>query len=173
MERVADFAREAAERRVPVLGVCFGHQLLATAYGGSVRRNPAGREIGTVRCTLTAAGARDPLFKGIPRSFAVQTTHEDDVQVPPPGAELLATNDWSANQAFRVGAYVHAVQFHPEVTADTMAAMVAARADTLASEAAARGERPGERVRSIAAGIRSTPYGFRLLRNFVHPPSGQ
>jgi GMP synthase (glutamine-hydrolysing) len=173
MERVAEFAREAAERRVPVLGVCFGHQLLASAYGGSVRRNPAGREIGTVRCRLTAAGARHPLFAGIPRSFAVQTTHEDIVDVPPPGAEILATNDWSANQAFRIGPYVSAVQFHPELAADTMAAMVAARAETLAAEAAARGEAPGERLRAIAAGIRSTPYGLRLLRNFVDPLSGQ
>jgi GMP synthase (glutamine-hydrolysing) len=167
MRRVADHARAAAAQSVPVLGVCFGHQLLAHAFGGEVRRNPAGREIGTVTCALTPAGGADPLFAGIPRVFAVQTTHEDVVHVAPPGAELLATNSFSANQAFRIGLHVRAVQFHPEVAPDAMAAMIAARSASLAAEAAARGERAGERIRLLLAGIRPTPSGDRLLRNFV------
>lgn len=167
MERVAEYAREAAERHVAVLGVCFGHQLLAHAFGGKVARSPFGREIGTVTCTLTAAGRLDPLFAGIPSSFAVQTTHEDVVAVAPPGSELLATNAFTSSQAFRIGARVRAVQFHPEVTAATMRGMAAARAQRLAEAAAARGESPTERVRSVFCGIRATPSGARLLRNFV------
>ncbi|HET7753977.1 MAG TPA: glutamine amidotransferase [Anaeromyxobacteraceae bacterium] len=167
MKRVAEYARESAARGIPVLGVCFGHQLLARAFGGEVRRNPAGREIGTVTCTLTAAGERDPLFAGVPRTFAVQTTHEDVVVEAPPGAELLATNSFATNQGFRLGPDVWAVQFHPEVTTETMAAMVAARAQGLAAEAAARGEDPRERVRSILAAIRPAPFGAAVLRNFV------
>src|SRR5689334_19500343 len=47
----------------PVLGVCFGHQLLARVAGGAVVQNPRGREIGTVRVQLTEAGRKDPLFE--------------------------------------------------------------------------------------------------------------
>jgi GMP synthase (glutamine-hydrolysing) len=146
---------EQAERGVPVLGVCFGHQLLAETAGGAVGRSPLGREIGTVRCALTAAGRDDPLFEGVPSSFDAQATHEDEVRRLPPGAELLATNAWSRVQAFRLGARVRAVQFHPEMDAASMSAAVSARAGTLPEEA---------RVRE---GIRASPFAARILRNFV------
>jgi GMP synthase (glutamine-hydrolysing) len=166
MARLAEYARDAAMRSVPVLGVCFGHQILADAFGGTVERNPAGREIGTVTCSLTSAGIADPLFAGVPRSFSVQTTHEDVVRAPP-DAEILATNRFTTNQAFRIGPYVRAVQFHPEVAPDTMRAMIVARASSLAADAVARGADPGERVRALLAGLRATPFGDRLLHNFV------
>src|SRR6187551_3253700 len=53
---------------VPTFGICFGHQLLAQALGGSVTRNPRGREIGTVEFELVEP---DPLFAGAPERFAV------------------------------------------------------------------------------------------------------
>jgi len=53
----------------PVLGVCFGHQLLGWALGDVVERNPAGPECGVRTVTLTAAGVADPLFAGLPPSF--------------------------------------------------------------------------------------------------------
>jgi GMP synthase (glutamine-hydrolysing) len=145
----AGWLRAQAERGTPVLGVCFGHQLLAEAYGGSVARSPRGREIGTIRCGLTAEGRSDPLFAGLPSTFEAQATHEDEVVRLPPGAELLATNAWSRVQAFRLGRNVRAVQFHPEMDAASMAATVAARATAL------------------AAPPRPTPHAARVLANFV------
>ena len=62
MLRLGDDLLRIGARGVPVLGVCFGHQLLARAAGGDVVLNPRGREIGTVRVQLTPAGRRDPLF---------------------------------------------------------------------------------------------------------------
>ena len=167
MLRTAAWLRDAADRGVPVLGVCFGHQLLAMAYGGSVGRNPRGRELGTVRCTLTAAGREDPLFAGVPGAFEVQATHEDEVRALPPGAELLATNGTSAIQAFRAGPLVRAVQFHPELDPAALGALAAARAPLLEAEARARGEDGAARLRAVLAGLRPTPWGERILRNFV------
>jgi GMP synthase (glutamine-hydrolysing) len=167
MRRAGDYLRESAEQRVPVLGVCFGHQLLGAAHGATVRRSVAGREIGTVGCVLTEAGREDPLFEGVPASFEVQATHEDVVEDAPPAIEILARNGAAANQAFRVGPYVRAVQFHPELDPAAMKAMVEARIPQLEAEALARGEDPRERVRALLAGIRSTPSGQRVLENFV------
>ena len=167
MSRASDALLEAAARGVPVLAVCFGHQLVAAALGAPVRRSPRGRELGTISCTLTQAGLADPLFAGVPRTFEVQATHEDEVAIVPAGAEVLAGNAHSAIQAFRVGRRLHAVQFHPELSAAAVAALVRARAPALAAEARARGEDPAMRLASLLAGIRGAQWGARVLGNFL------
>jgi GMP synthase (glutamine-hydrolysing) len=167
MLRMCEFLRDAADRRVPVLGVCFGHQLLGHAYGARVRKSPSGREIGTVSCELTPEGRADPLFEGVPARFEVQATHEDVVEDAPRAIELLASNAHSHNQAFRAGRTVRAVQFHPELDAPTMKALVEARTQKLEAEARARGEDPVTRMRALYAGIRPTPFGRRILENFL------
>jgi GMP synthase (glutamine-hydrolysing) len=152
MRRAAAWLRDAGERGTPVLGVCFGHQLLAYAYGARVEKNPRGREIGTVDVAVTR---EDPLFDGLPPTLTVQTTHEDIVPEAPREATVLAGNDFCAVQAFAVGKNIRAVQFHPEIQPGTMAAMIRARADKL---------KDPER---LLAGVRPTPHGQRILRNFL------
>ncbi len=170
MDRAGAWLREQAERGVPVLGVCFGHQLLAQVYGGEVGRNPRGRELGTVRCTLTRAGRGDPLFAGVPEIFEVQATHEDEVRELPRGAELLATNAASAVQAFRIGPRVRAVQFHPELEPAALGALATSRAPLLDAEARARGG--GPTAQTVLAGLRPTPWGRRMLENFARGLAG-
>jgi GMP synthase (glutamine-hydrolysing) len=165
MRRAGELMLEAAAAKIPVLGVCFGHQLLGELLGVQVRKSPLGREIGTVEVALTPHGERDPLFAGLPRRLWVQTTHEDELPQPPVGAALLATNAHSKVQAFAVGEYLRAVQFHPEVTPEAMRALIAARAQGL--EGSWRGAPPGERVRTLLCGIRSSPLSRRVLLNFV------
>ena len=167
MRRAGDRICDLAAGGVPVLGVCFGHQLLARAYGGEVERSPRGRELGTVACRLTPAGRGDPLFRGIPDRFAVQATHEDHVARLPPGAELLATNAHSQVQAFAIGRTVRAVQFHPEVDTATMRALVLARTPAVKAEAHARGEPAEDGLRAALDGVRESPHARRVLENFV------
>ncbi|MDC0709645.1 glutamine amidotransferase [Stigmatella sp. ncwal1] len=167
MERAAAFMMDAADRGLPVLGVCFGHQLLAHAHGGRVERNPLGREIGTVEVLLTAQGQEDPLFHGLPSRLAVQATHEDIVVEPPSGATVLAGNANTAVQALAFRPHVRGVQFHPEVQPDAMRALIEARAERLEAEAIARGQPAGERVPRLLAGIMPTPAGPRILTNFL------
>jgi GMP synthase (glutamine-hydrolysing) len=167
MCRTAAWLREVAAAGAPVLGVCFGHQLLAEAFGARVVRSPRGREIGTIACTLTEAGRADPLFAGVPGTFAAQATHEDEVVDSPPELELLASSAGSRVQAFRIGPRVRAVQFHPELDGATMRALVEARLPALEEEARARGDDPAARGRAALAGIREAPLARRVLVNFV------
>jgi len=166
MLRAAEWLLAAAGRGIPVLGVCFGHQLLSAALGGRVRRRPLGREIGTVACTLTAAGRADPLFDGVPGTFAVQTTHEDEVEPAPPSVRPLATDGDGGLQAFRAG-LLWGVQFHPEMSPAQLGALAEARAAALGAEARARGEDPVGRLRAVLGGLRPAPWGKRILENFL------
>jgi GMP synthase (glutamine-hydrolysing) len=168
MKRAAGYLLEGGEQRVPVLGVCFGLQLLGLGLGVNVVRNPRGRELGTVEVKLTDEGAKDPLFEGVPGSFATQTTHEDVLERVPDGATLLATNAQSPVQALAIGRYVRGVQFHPELDAAGMQAVIEARADKLALEAEARGEAGEQAAPRLKAGLRPTPFSHKLLRNFVN-----
>jgi GMP synthase-like glutamine amidotransferase len=100
--------RRADAAGVPVLGICFGAQLLAAAFGGTVE--PAGRdEIGWV-----TVGSMDP--ERIPPGPWLEF-HHDRCQ-PPPGARVLARNEVGV-QAFELGRHL-AVQFHPEVDGEQL-----------------------------------------------------
>lgn len=112
-----EWIREAFERGMPLLGVCFGHQLVADALGGRVD-DMGEYEIGYR--TVEHRGD-DPLFDGIEDEFLVFTTHSDAVLEPPAGAEVLAENDYGIH-AFRKD-HAFGVQFHPEYDQPTAAAV--------------------------------------------------
>ena len=104
---------QAVERGYPVLGVCFGHQLLAVATGGSVAPNPQGWELGSAHVNLTAAGRESPLFGRASASLTVYQSHGEVVTALPKAASLLAGNKMGI-QAFQIGKMGFGVQFHPE-----------------------------------------------------------
>jgi len=158
-ERSADWLREAAQAGLPVLGICYGHQLLAHAFGGEVDYNPKGREIGTVNIELTAAASGDPLFAGLPMQFPVQATHMQSVLKPSADAVVLASNDHDACHALRWGDSTWGVQFHPEFGTAHMRGYINARADDLA--------RAGRHADSLHAAVKATPLARRVLRRFV------
>ncbi|WP_435360102.1 type 1 glutamine amidotransferase [Haloarchaeobius sp. DFWS5] len=103
-----EWVREAADRGLPCLGVCWGHQLLAEALGGRVA-DMGEYEIGYREVERVGD---NPLFDGLESRFTVFTTHSDAVVELPPGAEETARNDYG-NHGFRRG-HVFGVQFHPE-----------------------------------------------------------
>jgi len=107
--------REAIDRRLPVLGVCLGSQLVAKALGAPVTANPV-KEIGWYPLDLTDAAADDRLLAACPRQMTVFQWHGDTFALPG-GAVPLARGRECENQAFRYGERVYAFQFHLEVTA--------------------------------------------------------
>ena len=119
IERAAAMSRACVEREVPVLGVCFGAQLLAWGLGARVYKADA-REVGFEPMAPTDAGAADPLLSHYGAGDHVFQWHMDTFDLPD-GAELLATGDRVRNQAFRVGTAAWGIQFHFEIDADEIA----------------------------------------------------
>ena len=131
VEPLAEWMRQLVEEGVPVLGVCYGHQLLAHALWGRVGFHPNGPEIGTVEVDLLPEGERDSLLGGMPKRFHAHTTHAQTVLTLPAGAVLLARTDHEAHAAFRVGSCAWGVQFHPEYDEDIMRHYVCEQRATL------------------------------------------
>ncbi|HEY7294822.1 MAG TPA: type 1 glutamine amidotransferase [Dehalococcoidia bacterium] len=132
MLRLQAYLRELHAAAFPVLGICFGHQILASALGGTVVRNPLGREFGFCEVRLTAAGrAHATLFAGLPPVFRGVQGHYDVVSALPPGATLLAESPYGV-QSFAHGSVV-GVQFHPEITGEVLAAIAEHDAAELAA----------------------------------------
>lgn len=102
---------------LPILGVCWGHQLLAQILGGTVKGGPY--ELGYVEVEQEHD---DPIWAGIPNPFTVFATHSDHVVETPPDATVLASNS-TGLQAFKQD-HVYAVQFHPEYDLQTAKAMI-------------------------------------------------
>lgn len=114
---VRSLLREAVSDEVPALGVCLGHQLLAVANGGQIRRMPDGPEIGAQLVAKRTAAADDPLFSTLPITPDVLQWHFDEVHLLPPGAVQLASSPACEHQAFRLGRLAWGLQFHIETDA--------------------------------------------------------
>ncbi|WP_028936375.1 type 1 glutamine amidotransferase [Pseudonocardia spinosispora] len=127
--------RRAVEAGVPFWGVCLGAQLLAAALGARVYRG-AEPEVGVSPVRITAAGASDPVFGGLPPEFPSLQWHGDTFDLPA-GAVLLAESDAYPHQAFVVGR-AYGLQFHLEVTPG-LAAQWAAVPEYAASLEAVKG----------------------------------
>nr|WP_268828229.1 MULTISPECIES: glutamine amidotransferase [Lysobacter] len=158
-ERSAEWLREAAHARLPLFGICYGHQLLAHALGGEVGNHPGGREMGTIGLELHSSAEHDPLFRGLPSQFPAQATHLQTVLRAPDGATVLARSAHDACHAFRWGDHAWGVQFHPEFSATHMLGYVRARRDALRAE--------GHCPKTIAGNVSAAPHARRVLRRFV------
>jgi GMP synthase (glutamine-hydrolysing) len=112
----------ALRENKPVLGVCLGSQLLASALGSRVVKGRA-KEIGWHRVSLAAGAADDPLFRGLPDSFTALHWHGDVFELPR-GAVALASSEMTPVQAFRWGERAYGLLFHLEVTEEQVGAMV-------------------------------------------------
>ncbi len=115
-DQEAALLAEALRNEMPCLGVCLGAQLLGIAAGGVGYRGRA-PEVGWTEVTATAHAATDPVFRVVPRSLQVMSSHQDHVSLPA-GATRLMSTDAYPNQAFRVGTAAWGTQFHPEADAE-------------------------------------------------------
>lgn len=99
--------------RIPVLGICFGSQLLAKALGGSVEPTPT-FEIGMVPVTVTDAGKTDPVFSQLPSTFQVFQWHGEGITLPLNMESLVSSVAFSV-QAFCAQERHYGLLFHPEI----------------------------------------------------------
>ena len=156
MLRVEAWLREVVAAEAPVLGVCFGHQILGQALGGEVRRNVKGRRIGSTRVRRVD---EDPLLDGLPAEFHVNLSHQDHVAVAPKDVRKLVTADHDDLHAFAYGPKARGVQFHPEFHDDIVKGYISARRNILRDE--------GLDPDALDAQVVDTPQSRQVLKNFV------
>lgn len=118
--------QHAVQLQVPLLGVCFGHQLLGVAMGADVGPNPRGREIGSVE-VVRYEETTDLLLDEGPQRFFAQVSHVDVIRDPGPRLEVLARTQHDGAHVVRAGPWAWGVQFHPEFDVDTVRAYLNAR----------------------------------------------
>jgi GMP synthase (glutamine-hydrolysing) len=158
-ERTAEWLARCVEEGIPILGICYGHQLLAYALGGEVGDNPHGREFGTIDVHLEQEAHEDALLAGLPATIKVHVSHTQSVLRLPPQARRLAYSDRDSNQAFVVRDCMWGVQFHPEFDAAIVREYINSHRQVLTQE--------GQDPEGLIAQSTDTPYGSAILKRFA------
>ncbi len=145
---------------IPLLGICYGHQLLARVIGGNVGFHSGGKEIGTVYVNINAKEAEtDPLFKNMPNTFPAHVTHAQTILYLPANAHLLAFNEHEPYHAFRFGKHTWGVQFHPEYNGEIMEIYIKEQAEELMEA--------GISIKNLLNSVSETPASNNILKNFI------
>ncbi|PWW53622.1 type 1 glutamine amidotransferase [Actinokineospora spheciospongiae] len=156
-------------RRVPLLAICLGAQVLATALGGEVEPGHEGPEVGRELVAKRDLGWADPLFADLPLMPDVVQFHHDVITRLPAGAELLASATRYPNQAFRVGPVGYGIQFHIETTPELFETWL--RTDPAGAEFARAVDRTPEGIAELHADVEQTWRPF--VERFVELARGE
>ncbi len=119
-------------RQVPLFGACFGHQLIAEAFGAEIVRNPSGWGHGLLEVERVGDA---PWLDGAPARIRLYGSHSEQADRLPEGAELLWRGEGCPVAGFRVGERVYTVQHHPEMTHQFITDLVEEHADYVGAEA--------------------------------------
>ena len=143
---------EMEKIKKPVLGICFGHQLIADTFGGKVVLNKKGWELGSCKVNLLESSKDCPLFADLSTSLDTYQSHQDVVLEIPDGAVLLAENDMGV-QSFVYSNSFYGVQFHPEFTKVVMEKYLSIRFK--------------KGIINSIPKVAECKYSFRILNNFI------
>ncbi len=130
-----DFIRRAHAAKVPMVGICFGHQIMAQAMGGRVEKYPGGWAVGPTEYDFGTG------------KLTLNAWHQDQVTVKPEGARIIASTPQCAIAGLAYDDTMISVQPHPEFTPEFMAGLIRFRGpglvpDALLADATARLDRP-------------------------------
>lgn len=163
MPALIELLQHIYRHNIPLFGSCWGHQLIARAYGGRVIHDPEHTEVGCFDVTLTPEGKCDPLFCHLPERFPTLMGHQDRVAELPPQAIELAYSDTLPYQVIRMqGKPIYGTQFHSELNA------ACERERILTYRQHYPVLHDEKRFREIYNAIEDTPHVRDLLRRFLN-----
>jgi GMP synthase (glutamine-hydrolysing) len=116
-----DFLRKAYSKSIPIVGICFGHQILAQALGGKVEKFSGG----------WSAGVESYAHEGFPQGISLIAWHQDQVTELPADARVVGSSDFCPYAALAYGDRAYTIQPHPEFGADFTYGLIEARREIL------------------------------------------
>lgn len=128
IHQLAEFIRTLHAHRTKLVGVCFGHQMIAQALGGSVKKSDRGWGIGVKPVQI---GHTKPWMSPGLESYNLLLSHQDQVEELPEGGEVIGGNAHCPTSMFTIGDHFLGIQAHPEFTKEYSAALMAARVERI------------------------------------------
>lgn len=144
------FLREAYDAAIPIVGICFGHQILAQALGGKVEKFKGGWSVGRVEYQLDGIGENVPLY----------AWHQDQVVELPTNAAVAGSTDFCRYAALAYGDKAYTLQPHPEFTPGYMKELLQARRDVLPADVTTEAEQSLQNGNTDSALIAAKIAGF-------------
>lgn len=149
------YIKKVSKTSIPLLGICYGHQLITKALGGKSDFNKKGKEIGTVKMKKLT---KDPIFKNIPNKFYAYETHYQTAVKLPRGAKVLAKNKKENHQAVKYTSNIWGVQFHPEFDKEIMKEYILNQSESLV--------KLGFDLNTLMKNVKKCDLSTKVLKNF-------
>lgn len=113
IKQLEDYIKTLAEQQKKLIGICFGHQLIAQALGGKVEKSNKGWGVGVMASEILM---NKPWMQPAQQQFSLLVSHQDQVIELPDGAERIACSDFCINSSYQVSNHILTFQGHPEFT---------------------------------------------------------
>lgn len=158
IEALCEFVRILWEQKIPLVGICFGHQLMARALGGTVRQSEKGWGVGM---SFNRVIERKPWMEPFQSHLDLLVSHQDQVVILPPQAEVLASSEFCPYYLIQYGDSFLSVQGHPEFCKGYCRDLMQLREKTL----------PPARLRAGLASLSAEPDSLLMMRwivRFLH-----